>query len=200
MNMHASKCRSQTDPRFLSWDGSGDRNPDDLSLVALVAEDFRTHGRDWRSQGFWTLFWHRFGNWRMGLKPRLLRAPFSLLYKIMEKRCQHRYGIMLPYTVRVGRRVRLEHFGGMVLVAQWIGDDVVLRQNTTLGVAREDRTKDRPVIEKGASIGAGAVIVGAVIVGRGATVGANAVVIRDVPTGATVGGIPARILSSTPLI
>src|SRR5690606_38676999 len=42
----------------------GDRNmnPPGISLRALVAEDYATHDRDWLSQGFWTLFWHRFGN------------------------------------------------------------------------------------------------------------------------------------------
>lgn len=186
--------RSKADPRFMSLDGTKSQNPNDLSLISLIIEDFQTHDCEWRSQGFWALFWHRFGNWRMGVRIGLLRKPLTLLYRIMEKRCQHRYGIMLPYTVRVGRRVKLEHFGGMILVAQWIGDDVVLRQNTTLGIARDDHPKDRPVIEDGASIGAGAVIMGAVLIGRGATVGANAAVTRDVPVGATVGGVPARII------
>ncbi|WP_232520810.1 hypothetical protein [Rhodobacter sp. CZR27] len=76
------------------------------------------------SQGFWALFWHRFGNWRMGVRPKLLRAPLSLAYRFGFLGCQWFCGIMLPYTCRVGRRVRLEHFGGMILVAQAIGDDV----------------------------------------------------------------------------
>ncbi len=187
-------ARSRTDPRFERGDGTKNRNPEGMSFRALVAEDFRTHDRDWRSQGFWALFWHRFGNWRMGIRSSLLRVPFSILYRVMEKRCQHRYGIMLPYTVRVGRRVRLEHFGGMILVAQEIGNDVVVRHNTTFGIAREEEPEDRPVIEDGANIGVGAVILGAVLVGRESVVGANALVIRDVPAGATVGGIPARII------
>lgn len=191
--MHANDSHIR-DARFDPWDGSASRNPEGISFVQLIVEDFETHGRGWCSQGFWTLFWHRFGNWRMNVRLRLFRAPLTLLYRLMEKRCQNRYGIMLPYTVRVGRRVKLEHFGSMILVANWIGDDVVLRQNTTLGIARESHPKDRPVIEDGANIGAGVVIIGAVKIGRGATVGANAVVTRDVPVGATVGGIPARII------
>ncbi|SFR19370.1 glycosyltransferase family 2 protein [Poseidonocella sedimentorum] len=191
-------ARAAEDPRFAPNPGTENANPPGLGFRALVAEDFRTHGRDWGAQGFWALFWHRFGNWRMGVRSRLLRAPLTLLYRAMAKRCEIRGGIMLPYTVRVGRRVKLEHFGGMVLVAQWIGDDVTLRQNTTLGIPDTGRLQDRPVIADGADIGAGAVILGAVLVGEGAVIGANAVVRRDVPPGAVAGGVPARILREGP--
>ena len=187
-------ARAATDPRFAPNPGTGNGNPPGIGLAALIAEDFRTHDRDPFAPGFWVLFWHRFGNWRMGVRPRLLRAPLTLLYRAMARFGELVGGIRLPYDVRVGRRVKLEHFGGMILVAQWIGDDVTIRQNTTFGIATLDRLHDRPVIEDGVQIGAGAVILGAVLVGRGATVGANAVVIRDVPPGAVVGGVPARIL------
>lgn len=179
---------------FLPNPGDANANPSGIGLRALIAEDFRTHGSDLLSQGFWTLFWHRFGNWRMGVRPRPLRAPLSLLYKVMFRMCQWFGGMMLPYTVRVGRRVRLDHFGGMILVAQAIGDDVTIRQNTTFGIARLDALTDRPVIGNRVEIGAGAVILGRVAVGDDAIVGANAVVVRDVPPGAVVGGVPARVL------
>lgn len=185
--------RAREDPRFAPPAGDRNRNPDGAVFWALVAEDFRCHGRDWYSEGFWTLFWHRVGNRRMDL-PRPLRMPLTLLYRVMFRWGARSTGIYLPYTVRVGRRVRLEHFGGMILVAQWIGDDVTIRQNTTFGIARLDRLYDRPVIEDGVEIGAGAVILGDVLVGRDAIIGANAVVRRDVEAGSLVGGVPARPL------
>jgi serine O-acetyltransferase len=183
---------------FAPWHGTADANPPGIGFWALVREDFAANERDLLSQGFWTLFWHRFGNWRMGVRPKVLRLPLSLLYKLMFKACQWMGGIMLPYTVRVGRRVSLDHFGGMVLVAHTIGDDVRIRQNTTFGIAGMDDLEGRPIIENGVEIGAGAVIVGRVRVGAGAVVGANAVVVRDVPPGALVGGVPARILRPGP--
>lgn len=174
--------------------GVANRNPEDISFFALIAEDYQSQGDGFLSQGFWALFWHRFGNWRMSVKPKALRAPLSMVYKFGTKLTQWFAGIDLPYTVNVGRRVRLEHFGGMILVARAIGDDVTIRQNTTFGLARTDRRRDWPVIGDGADIGAGAAILGRVDIGQGAKIGANAVVLKDVPEGAVAVGVPARIV------
>ncbi|TCP39578.1 glycosyltransferase [Rhodovulum marinum] len=184
---------ADTDP-FRVNPGTANCNPLGIGFWALVREDFRTNDSDLLSQGFWALFWHRFGNWRMEVRPKLLRAPLSVIYGLMYKMCQWFGGIMLPYTVRVGRRVRLDHFGGMILVAQQIGNDVIIRQNTTFGIARLDDSQGRPVIGDGVEIGAGAVILGRIRVGDRATIGANAVVTKPVPDRAVMGGVPARLI------
>jgi len=184
-----------SDPAWLVPNpGTTNCNPEDIGFWALVGEDLRTHDGDWLAQGFWTLFWHRFGNWRMSVRLAPLRFPLSLLYRAMFRAGQWIGGMMLPYTVRVGRRVRLDHFGGMILVAQAIGDDVIIRQNTTFGISDLDGLQNRPVIGNGVEIGAGAVIVGPIRVGDGAVIGANAVVTKDVPPGAVMGGVPARLI------
>lgn len=192
---NAPTLHTEPDPALFEPNpGIADCNPKGIGFWKLVAEDFRTNDGDWLSQGFWVLFWHRFGNWRMSVRPKIVRAPLTLLYRAMFRIGQWTAGIMLPYTVRVGRRVRLDHFGGMILVAQSIGDDVVIRQNTTFGISGLDALTDRPVIGNRVEIGAGAVILGRIYVGDDVIVGANAVVVKSVPSGAVVGGVPARLI------
>lgn len=171
-----------------------DQNPPSIGLLPLIGEDFRTHGRSLLEPGFWALLVHRLGNARFRIKPRLLRAPASVACNVGYHAVLWGFGIKLGYTVRVGRRVRLWHHGGMVLGARSIGDDVHIRQNTTFGVARRDRPHEKPVIEDGADIGCGAVVIGAVKVGRNTVVGANSVVTRDTPENSVVVGVPARVV------
>ncbi len=179
---------------FVPNEGRENANPPGLGFWALVREDLAIHDRDLLAQGFWALFWHRFGNWRMSVRPRLLRMPLTAIYRIMAKLTEWMGGIYLPYTVVVGRRVRLEHFGGMILVANRIGDDVIIRQNTTFGISALDKPQARPVIGDRVQIGAGAVLVGGIEIGADTVIGANAVVAKSLPAAVVAGGVPARVL------
>lgn len=174
----------------------GDRNlnPPELSFFQLLKEDYQTHDRSLVELGLWAVWTHRFGNWRMGIRPKLLRLPFSLLYKIAYYWVTWFWGIKLDYTVKLGRRVRIWHHGGMILGAREIGDDVHLRQNTTLGLADRRDLAAKPVIGNKVEIGTGAVVVGYINIGEGAVIGANAVVTKDVPAYAMVGGVPAKLI------
>lgn len=187
--MSPPRCTAPLDPL-----PKGDKNcnPAGMGLWALIREDFSTHDRMWCEQGFWALSVHRFGNWRMGL-PKLLRMPCTLLYRFLYKWVEWTCGITLPYTVPVGRRVRIWHHGGMILHPRSIGDDVHLRQNTTMGVARRDDNLAIPVIEDRVDIGCGACILGNVRIGHDSVIGANAVVICDVPPHSIAVGVPAVI-------
>lgn len=162
--------------------GSFNANPPGLSLFALIAEDYRTHDCNPFSEGFWALATHRFGNWRMSIRPRLLRAPCSLLYAALRKACLWFGGIKLDYTVRVGRRVRIWHAGGMTLGALEIGDDTQIRPNTTFGVKRRgDERWLKPRIGRRCDIGVGAVLLGGITIGDDCVIGANVVLARTIP-------------------
>jgi serine O-acetyltransferase len=164
-------------------------------LWQLWREDLKAHQGDWTRPGFRSVAVCRFGQWRMGIRPKLLRAPLSVVYRALFRHCRNVYGIELPYSVRLGRRVTIEHQAGVVVHGgAVIGDDCILRQGVTIGNNGLDHPQDAPVIGQRVNIGAGAKILGPVCIGDDAVIGANAVVLHDVPAGTTVVGIPARPL------
>lgn len=164
-------------------------------LCRQVAEDYVAHERDWTRPGFRAVAVHRFGVWRMGVRPKILRAPLSVLYRWAYRRCRNVYGIELPYSVKLGRRVVVEHQGGIVVHGNTeIGDDCIIRQNCTFGIRSLSDLTAAPVLEAGVSVGAGAVVLGRVRIGAGAAIGANAVVLCDVPAGAMAAGVPAKVI------
>jgi len=161
-------------------------------LFALIKEDWIAHGRDWTRPGFRAIAAYRFGVWRMNVRPKLLRAPLSIVYRWMYRKCRNHYGIEVPYSAKIGRRVVFEHQHGIVIHGNSeIGDDSILRQGCTLGNKSLDRPHDAPKLGKRVNVGAGAKILGAVTVGDDAVIGANSVVLKDVPAGMIAVGLPA---------
>ena len=174
-------------------DGKLNQNPKGINFWSLIKEDFNTH--ECRPvQGFWVLALHRFGNWRMGINKQYLRLPFSILYKFLFPFTEIFCGINLPYSVKVGRRVKLEHFGGMLLSPREIGNDVTIRQNTTIGLAKKSQLNAKPIIEDRVDIGCGVAILGQVIIGHDSVIGANAAVVSDIPPFSLAVGVPAKVI------
>jgi serine O-acetyltransferase len=168
-----------------------------LGLWQQIKEDWIAHGRDWTKPGFRAVAVQRFGVWRMQVKPILLRAPLSIIYRSLYRKIRNTYGIDLPYTVKLGRRVVIEHECGIIIHGYCtIGDDCIIRQGVTLGNRYLDKPLESPQLGDRVNIGAGAKILGKVILGDDANVGANAVVLSDIPAGQTAVGIPAKIISS----
>ncbi|MDD7567715.1 MAG: serine O-acetyltransferase [Helicobacter sp.] len=96
---------------------------------------------------------------------------------------------------KIGRRVFIDHAIGVVIgQTAVVGDDVTIYQGVSLGGVSLARTKRHPTIESGVVIGAGAKVLGDIVVGENAKIGANSVVIKDVPRDCTAVGIPARVI------
>jgi len=170
-----------------------------LGLFEQIREDWIAHGRDWTRPGFRAVAVHRFGNWRMRISNKFVRAPLSVLYRMMFRHVRNHYGIELPYSAIVGRRVVIEHQGCIVIHGNSrIGDDSIIRQGVTLGNKTLTRPMDAPTLGARVNVGAGAKILGAVTIGDGASIGANAVVLEDVPAGALAVGIPANVKAISP--
>ena len=105
-------------------------------------------------------------------------------------------GIEIHPGARLGRRLFIDHGMGVVIgETATVGDDVTIYHGVTLGGLSGKPGKRHPDILDGATIGAGAQVLGPITIGAGAKVGANAVVVADVPEGVTVIGIPAHPIS-----
>ncbi|MGC9960619.1 MAG: DapH/DapD/GlmU-related protein [Acidimicrobiales bacterium] len=94
-------------------------------------------------------------------------------------------------TPDIGPGLFVAHGHSTTLAAERIGANCYVHQGVTIGW--DYRSERAPIIEDDVFIGAGAVIVGAVTIGKGARIGSNAVVLCDVPPGATAAGVPARV-------
>jgi len=170
-------------------------NQTKLGLWEQIKEDWIAHGRDWTKPGFRAVAVCRFGAWRMNVEPKLLRAPLSIIYRAMYRHVRNVYGIELPYTVNLGRRVIIEHQSCIVIHGNCvIGDDCIIRQGVTIGNRYLDKPLEAPQLGARVNVGAGSKILGKLVIGDDVSIGANAVVLSDIPTGKTAIGIPAKIL------
>ncbi|MEW6260834.1 MAG: serine acetyltransferase [Thermodesulfobacteriota bacterium] len=145
-------------------------------------------------QGFIAVAVYRFGRWAYRL-PKPIAVPFRILWFLLSKGVEIVAGIMLPASVEAGPGLYIGHFGPTIVNGGVkIGQYCQIAHGVTLGTKGAGRGNGIPVIGDHVYIGAGAKVLGPVRVGNHAVIGANAVVVKDVPDGAVVGGIPARII------
>jgi serine O-acetyltransferase len=163
-----------------------------MGLFAQIREDFRAYD-SWTRAGFHALAVYRLGVWRWRL-PFLQRLPVSLVYLVLTLVVRNVYSIEITSRTKIGRRLRIAHQGGVVIHPDAvIGDDCLLRQFVTIGIAGDD-AKGSPRLGDRVEVGAGAVIFGAVTIGDDARIGPNAVVTTDVPASAMAVATPARVI------
>jgi len=137
--------------------------------------------------GFHAVTLHRFSHWLWGVRLRWLARALSHFTRWLT-------GIEIHPGATLGRRVFIDHGMGVVIgETADVGDDCTLYHGVTLGGTSWNHGKRHPTLHHGVVVGAGAKLLGPIIIGAEAKIGSNAVVVRNVPAGATAVGIPAHI-------
>ena len=132
---------------------------------------------------------HRFAHWLWA------RLRLRWLARLVSHGARWLTGIEIHPGATIGRRFFIDHGMGVVIgETAEIGDDCTLYHGVTLGGTSWNKGKRHPTLGDGVVVGAGAKILGPILIGAGAQIGSNAVVVKDVPAGATAIGIPARII------
>jgi serine O-acetyltransferase len=139
--------------------------------------------------GVHAVMFHRISHnlWNMGLKwfARLISNVARLFT-----------GIEIHPGAVIGRRFFIDHGMGVVIgETAVIGDDCTLYHGVTLGGTSWKKGKRHPTLRNNVVVGAGAKVLGPIEVGEGARIGSNAVVVKDVPEGATVVGVPGKLIT-----
>ena len=170
-----------------------------MSLFSEIKEDFVNVYRNdpaihsrleflFNYPGVWAVAWYRIAH-------RFYRADFKRTARMIMGVNQFFTNIDIHPAARIGRRVFIDHGIGVVIgETSIIEDDVVIYQGVTLGGVSLTVGKRHPTVRRGAVIGAGAKVLGNIIIGEDAKVGANSVVVREVPDGSTAIGIPAHVI------
>jgi serine O-acetyltransferase len=132
--------------------------------------------------------------WAHRVAHALYRRRFYFLARLVSHASRFFTQIEIHPGATIGRHFFIDHGSGVVIgETAVIGDNVLLYQGVVLGGTSLQRKKRHPTIGNEVVIGAGAVLLGPILVGDGAKIGAGSVVIRDVPPEKTVVGVPARV-------
>ena len=136
--------------------------------------------------GLHAVWWHRFAHalWRRGM--RFLPRAISQLARFFT-------GIEIHPGATIGRRLFIDHGMGVVIgETAEVGDDVLIYHGVTLGGTSLNHGKRHPTVGDRCVIGAGAKLLGPIVIGADSAVGANAVVVNSAPAWSTLTGIPAK--------
>jgi serine O-acetyltransferase len=169
-----------------------------MGLLGMIKEDIQTvFSKDPAARTVWEVIFCYPGLhaiWLHRIAHFLWKHRLFFLARLLSHINRFLTGIEIHPGAKIGRRFFIDHGAGVVIgETAEIGDDVLMYQGVVLGGTSLEKKKRHPTIEDNVIIGAGAVILGPITVGKGAKIGAGSVVVKSVPPGTTVVGVPARI-------
>ncbi len=138
----------------------------------------------WRYMPLRAMLWFRFGSWC-----KSKRVP--LIPGLVQRYLYRYFGLEIVVGANIGGGLYIAHPIGTVVAPEEMGENCSIIANVTIGMRNEWAF---PRIGHNVFIGAGARVLGNILVGNNAVIGANAVVIKDVPDGATAVGVPAKVI------
>lgn len=140
--------------------------------------------------GMHAIWGHRVTHW-------LWQRNAKLVARVLAEIIRFLTGVEIHPAAVLGARVFIDHATGVVIgETAEVGDDVTIYHGVTLGGTSLDGGKRHPTIGDNVTIGAGAKVLGAIIVGNNSQIGANSVVIKPVPPNSVVVGVPGQIVGS----
>lgn len=157
-------------------------------------------GKDlWLDPAIWSIASYRLGNWLHVSPPNpLLRLPLKIVSFVLTKFCLIFMEMDIDAQATIGGGLFMAHIGGVhINQGAIIGQNCDIAHRITIGASAMGRG-GIPVLGDNVYIGTGAVLVGKIKVGSGAKIAANTLVITNVPEGATVMGVPGRIIMRPP--
>ncbi|HEV2532028.1 serine O-acetyltransferase [Phenylobacterium sp.] len=140
-------------------------------------------------KGFQALQTQRVAHWLWG-------EGRETLAFYLQSRMSELFQVDIHPATRIGRGVFVDHGTGIVIgETAVIGDDVSMLQGVTLGGTGAERGDRHPKIGKGVLLGAGAKVLGNILIGDYAKIASGSVVLKPVPAGCTAAGVPARLVN-----
>ncbi len=155
----------------------GDNPHPEIAMTTLLA-------LMWRHMSLRAMFWFRLGSW-------FKKKRIPLLPGLVQRYLYRFFGLEIIVGAKIDGGLYIAHPIGTVIAAEEIGENCSIIASVTIGMRNEWAF---PRIGNNVFIGAGARVLGDIHVGDNTVIGANAVVIKDVPEGATVVGVPAKVI------
>ena len=158
-------------------------------LDSIIKRDPATSGRIEAflcSTGYHGILFYRLAHvlWQKG---------FKLTARLVSQLGRWLTGVEIHPGAEIGKNFFIDHGMGVVIgETSIIGDNVTMYHGVTLGGTSQNKGKRHPTIEDNVIIGAGALVLGPITVGKNAKVGANATVVKDVKADTTVVGVAAH--------